>query len=94
MDRRENEFSVRMIRRGNDHSLNVRTIDQLERIGVCPRIDCGFPGSGRIRICYGSQMCSRHVVADETGVIRPHHASANDSNSNAHLASSHIHLAG
>jgi hypothetical protein len=93
-DRRENKVAVRMIRRGNDDSLNFWTVDQLERISANPRVGCGFPGSGRIRIRHGDQMCAGYMAADKSGVIRPHHASTNDSNSYAQITSSHIQLAG
>jgi hypothetical protein len=73
--------------------VDLWTVDQLERISVNPRVDCGFPGPGRIRICHGNQMCAGYMVADKAGVIRPHHASTNDSNSYAHTTSFHIQLA-
>jgi hypothetical protein len=49
-DRRENKIAVRMIRRGNDDSVNFRTVDQFEWISVNSGFHCSFPGSSRIRI--------------------------------------------
>jgi len=52
-DRRQNKLAVCMIGRGNDDSMNIRTVDQFEWVGVYQGVDCSLSGSGRIRICYG-----------------------------------------
>src|SRR4051812_43710774 len=45
-DCRQNEIAVCMIRRGNDDSLNIWTVDQFKWISVYPGIGCSFPGPG------------------------------------------------